>query len=695
MKNKKILLLFILLVIAIVGIVVFFISRPQPEELLPQKFAELPEKPKLISEFHHGTTSKSDMSHSYFVPPGLNRDIVSVAISPVDASLIASVNGAGTIKLWNTNNTKEPVKTLNHPGISPSVGFSPTGELLASAGSGNLVLWDVASRKKITTLETSYGQFAFSPDGNQLATVRNKLRLWDIRNLKKIKEIDTLPFNEAHNTRGWASAVDISSNGKWIVIGYSRGTINVWNLHTKQLVKTLETTFYEMKFLKFSPDNKFLIAGGPVLFTDQNEKKWVSSVVSTKGYIMWDLSGWQRHGGVQRGNIDKLVFFPNGKVCVSANNQPYSGRGVELWSVETGAPITFLPTQANDAEFSKDGNYLLTGGWDGIIQMWQLTPQQLELDNTPDDVVRIIYLLTEGKEPSPNITQKLDRTIREVQKFYADEMERHGFGRKTFKFETDENGKTKFYLIKENQIKNVDLSNYLCIAVIEGDVSNYLPDVSIHHSENKNTFSYTSIVNGIDGPKGTTYGDIVSVYTNKTKFDWRTIAHELKYAFPRLDWRHRVYKYERNRVKRFFSHLNSKMPWGKLRVEVSKCEAEWLDKCRFFNPDQPFFDKPTEITLNVSPMAATKSRNFQFDVSDEDGIHQVQLFSPINPNLQSYKINLQGCRLLNGKKNASVEFEITDPDIKEVELRMIDMLGNTASREFHIKEETSEPNTQP
>ena len=664
MKNKKILLLCILLVVAVVGIVVFFISRPQPEELLPQKFAELPKKPKLVAEYNHGTR------------------IYSVAISPSDPSIIGLADVNGTIKLWNTELTDIPAAVLNHPGQFVSIDFSPTGKLLASAGYGKLILWDVASKKKITTLETSYRQIAFSPDGDQLATVRNKLRLWDIRYLKKIKEIDTLPFNEAHNTEGWASAVDISSNGKWIVIGYSHGAINVWDFHTKQLVKTLETTFYQMNFLKFSPDNKFLTAGGPVLYTDKNEKEWVSN--GTKGYIMWDLSSWQRHGGVQRGNIDKLVFSPNGKVCASANDKPYSGRGVELWSVETGAPITFLPTQANDAEFSKDGNYLVTGGWDGIIQMWQLTPQQLELDNTPDDVVRIIYVLTEGKEPSPKITRKLDRTIREVQKFYADEMERHGFGRKTFKFETDENGKAKFYLIKEDQIKNFDLSNHLCIAVIEGDTLTYLPEINRLPPENKNPFSYTSNENGIFGAEGTTYGEIVSVYTNKTKFDWRTIAHELKYAFPRLDWRHRVHKYERNRVKRFFSRLNSKMAWGKLRVEVSKCEAEWLDKCRFFNPGKPFFDKPPEITLNVSLMDTTKSRNLQFDVSDEDGVHQVQLFSPIDPDLQFYKNNLQGCRLLKGKKNASVEFEITDPDIKEFELRIIDMLGNTASREFHM-----------
>jgi len=147
MKNKKIGLLSVILVIAVVRIVVYFISRPpQHQELLPQEFAQLPEKPKLIAEFHHGATLDSGVNYPENFSQDLALPIYSVAFSPVDTSLIASVNGAGTIKLWNINNTKEPIKKLSQPNIFPSIGFSPNGKLLASAGYEALVLWDVASR---------------------------------------------------------------------------------------------------------------------------------------------------------------------------------------------------------------------------------------------------------------------------------------------------------------------------------------------------------------------------------------------------------------------------------------------------------------------------------------------------------------------------------------------------------------------
>ena len=35
---------------------------------------------------------------------------------------------------------------------------------------------------------------------------------------------------------------------------------------------------------------------------------------------------------------------------------------------------------------------------------------------------------------------RIDGLIKKVQRFYADEMERHGFGRKTFRFKADANG---------------------------------------------------------------------------------------------------------------------------------------------------------------------------------------------------------------------------------------------------------------
>ena len=687
MKNKTVLVSLILVAIIGVGLVAYFISRPkqQEQEPLPQQFAEFPEKPELIAEFHHGAT----INPAVIAPEGFSfRDanpIYSVSFSPVDASLIASINGSGTIKLWNRNNTKDPAKILRHPEIFSSIGFSPTGKLLASA-SWTLILWDVASGMKLNSLETSSGQFAFSSNGQQLATIPSKkhkteVKLWDIRNPKEIIEVATLPFNEEGRVNSWACAVDISPDGKLIATGYANGTINVWNLQTKQLVKTLKTSLHSMDFLKFSPNNKYLVSGGREL------DRYATSMVN--GFIMWELPSWQRKGEVLRGHVENLVFSPDGKMCASANHTSLHGRGAEIWSTATGAPITSLRTGARDVAFSYDGNILATGGEDGILRLWELTPQQLKLVPTPPDVVKLIYRLPKDKEPTPNVTEKLDKLIRKVQKLYADEMERHGFGRKTFTFETDKNGKAKIYLLQYNQTNNYDLSNDIWLGFIDQILKSPNSVRTGYDSFNSNeTFLYPTKWQRIVKAKiwmGDVEGFIGNntiVSSTKKGFDWKLTVHALKYTFAALDQEHR--KYEPNTYKRFLMRVNNMMPWGKGWVKLSKCQAEWLNKSRFFNPNQPFFDKRPNIEMKVLKVDASNSRLFQFTLSDEDGIQQIQIFTPEITKYQSRMSKFQGCRTLNGKKEATVEFEISDPDIKNGEVRMIDMFGNIASRKFNV-----------
>ena len=688
MKNKKLLLLLVILAI-VVGVVVFFNVRLQYQTLDPQKFAKLPEMSALIAEFNHGPSP-----------------VDSVAFSPVDASLVASAGIHGIIKLWNINDTDVPLAILNHPANYTFIAFSPDGKLLASSGNGEeLIFWDVASGNKVNSIKEGVAPFSFSPDGKQLATAYNEVKLWDIRNPKAITEVATLPFNEAKQVDGWACAVDISPDGKLIAAGYASGIINVWDLQTEQLVKTLKTSFLEMEFLKFSPDNRFLVSGGDKFS------------ISLDGYVMWKLPGWQRHGEVQRADIDNLVFSPNAKMFALVNRN-YGG-DIAIYSTTTGAPITSLSaaawnvtfstellssTAARNGTFSSDGKMLAIGSKEGVLRLWKFTPQHLEHATTPADTVRIIYLQPEGGKVPPNITKKLDKSIRKVQQFYADEMERHGFGRKTFTFQTDENGKAKIYLLEEQkklQIPSFDVSNDIWLAVGEEDVA--FPTGSFHgHNAG---FQYPTkhgrtSRNNIwrDEVRGINHGKLVLLSAADGELDWKVTAYELKYAFAYMTYglQHTLlYQNEPSALKRFLMRANGRKPWGKDWVQLSKCEAESLDKNRFFNPNQPFFDKSPRIDMDVFPVDAIGSRRFQFEVTDEDGIHQVQLFVDVSKKPWSVGKKFQDCQILNGRTQSTVEFEVSNTEIKNVELRMIDMSGNIAWREFRIQDETPESPEKP
>lgn len=89
--------------------------------------------------------------------------------------------------------------------------------------------------------------------------------------------------------------------------------------------------------------------------------------------------------------------------------------------------------------------------------------------------------------------------------------------------------------------------------------------------------------------------------------------------------------------------------------------------------------------MRLSDPDAKNSRRFQFEVADEDGIHQVQLFVNVSEKPWNVRKKFQDCQILNGRTESTVEFEVSNPEIKNVELRMIDMYGNIAWREFKIK----------
>ncbi len=56
-------------------------------------------------------------------------------------------------------------------------------------------------------------------------------------------------------------------------------------------------------------------------------------------------------------------------------------------------------------------------------------------------IVRLIYFLPKDRDPQPDINNKLDTLIKDTQMLFANQMEAHGFDRKTFLYETDASGK--------------------------------------------------------------------------------------------------------------------------------------------------------------------------------------------------------------------------------------------------------------
>jgi hypothetical protein len=70
---------------------------------------------------------------------------------------------------------------------------------------------------------------------------------------------------------------------------------------------------------------------------------------------------------------------------------------------------------------------------------------------TPHEYVYVVYFNPADRECLPNYRERLDRVMTAVQQWYADEMERNGFGRMTFPLERDEDGTLIIHVVKSKR----------------------------------------------------------------------------------------------------------------------------------------------------------------------------------------------------------------------------------------------------
>ena len=157
-------------------------------------------------------------------PPLVHRTYIGpLAFSPDGARLVTLTNEPGDrpkeAQVWDTSSGKVVLGPLNHGDVQTGsifvVAFSPDSRRLATAGTVDARVWDIASSRShdnSAPLSGKAGALAFSPDGRWLATLGGQdgvARVWDASTLEPL----TPPLRQA----GAASSLRFSADGRLLV----------------------------------------------------------------------------------------------------------------------------------------------------------------------------------------------------------------------------------------------------------------------------------------------------------------------------------------------------------------------------------------------------------------------------------------------------------------------------------------------
>ncbi len=279
------------------------------------------------------------------------------------------------------------------------------------------------------------------------------------------------------------------------------------------------------------------------------------------------------------------------------------------------------------------------------------------LDTPPENMVRVIYFLPNDRQPQPDIDAKLDTLIKNVQQSYAEVMEKQGFGRKTFRLETDDTGKVVVHHI-EGQFSDVHYHTDIVLKVHK--------EIDKHFDLSTNIYLVALDISNESVLCGLASNDLAIINAFSGCFGVAFAAHELGHSFGLAHDRRRD-------AKRTSTTYHADL------MVTSDCAAEWLDVHPYFNTSQNIANHNTEIQqLETGLVSSTESIRFRFQISDPDGLHQVQVRF-------SYW-ELGACERLSGQSEV-YEFNFI-PALYGIHenfgLHVIDVHGNLTVRHFPI-----------
>ncbi|MBX2843447.1 MAG: caspase family protein [Flammeovirgaceae bacterium] len=304
------------------------------------------------------------------------------------------------VKLWSVARKKLLRSYSGHSDRINTIKFCQDGMSFASCSNDKTIkTWDIISGDLIHDLKNNLGNinsFSYSSDGKFIVSggVGKKVNLW---------RAETGKLEKTYNCNlGWVTSVAYNSEGEIIASGSSLDHTIILDVERDIEVSKLEGFSKKITALEFSSDGgkiAFVNNGNNIFLIDVATGRVSSKLTGHKGYVR-DLKFSADGKNLISGGADKSVKIWNlgkdgnpislnshrkGVFSIAYNKQRNliaSGSGdgtVMLWNSETGRSLDTLIGNTKSyfepawgLDFSLDGKYLVSGGHNNALKVWQV-----------------------------------------------------------------------------------------------------------------------------------------------------------------------------------------------------------------------------------------------------------------------------------------------------------------------------------
>lgn len=253
-----------------------------------------------------------------------------------------------------------------------ALSFSPDGKyLLSASGDQNnmtqpsqCILWDVSTGRKVFELNQHPGEIraiAFASEGEHFITAggynpNQNFKLW---NKNTGKEIDNLIHHQAINS------IAMGKNKEILVTGGLDKAVRIWGLRTGEIRKTIIGHTEVISEVALSDNYNFVASAAANLLAKKGEIK----VWDIDGNLLYNL-GWDTGG--QSNAVNSIDFSPDSRYLVSGGEDG----ALKIWDMKTGKiwkDLTEPYTNITRVRFSPDGHFVATTSRDQTIKLWEVS----------------------------------------------------------------------------------------------------------------------------------------------------------------------------------------------------------------------------------------------------------------------------------------------------------------------------------